>query len=78
MRSIANTADDGSFEINKLPEGDYTIEILHPYLGRKTESVKLVTGDMSKEIKVSFGNDDLPAPGMRKVLERSEGNLGWK
>jgi len=38
---------DGSFEINGVPPGEYTLEAAHPRVGRKTATVKVESGSVA-------------------------------
>lgn len=44
----AVTGADGSFSIKDLPAGKYTLEAVHPYLGKKSMDVEVKDGDDSK------------------------------
>lgn len=48
---FAVTGDDGSFDLKKLPAGDYTIEVWHEKYGTQTAKVKV---SASGEVKADF------------------------
>ena len=50
------TGDDGTFELPKLPPGEYTIEAEHEALGKKNTKVTVADGD-SQEIEFSFEDE---------------------
>jgi plastocyanin len=55
----AVSGDDGSFSIDKLPPGDYTLEAWHERLGTKTVDVKIPADPAAPPVKVQF---DFAAP----------------
>jgi plastocyanin len=69
MRSFAVVTDnpfsavsgaDGSFKIEKVPDGEYTVVAWHSFMGKKEKKVKVEGG----EVKVEFaydGSEDEPA-----------------
>jgi len=50
---FAVTGDDGRFELEGLPTGEYTVEAVHPSLGASSETVT-VSGDADSEIAFAF------------------------
>jgi hypothetical protein len=51
---FAVSKDDGSFSIEKVPAGDYTVEAWHTHYGLKTAKVKVEDG---KTAEVAFTYD---------------------
>ncbi len=51
---FAVSKDDGSFTIEKVPAGKFTIEAWHPHYGLKTASVEVADG---KAVEVNFSYD---------------------
>jgi plastocyanin len=52
---FAVSSEDGSFTINNLPAGDYTIAAWHESLGEQTQNV-MVGASATAEISFDFGN----------------------
>ena len=50
---FAVTADDGTFELNNLPPGDYTIEVWHEKYGAQEQQIT-VDPDSSQELDFSY------------------------
>jgi plastocyanin len=50
---FAVTGDDGSFELNDLPPGDYTIEVWHEKYGTQEQQIT-VDPDSSQEIEFGY------------------------
>jgi plastocyanin len=55
---FAVSGADGSFTIDKVPAGDFTVEAWHPHYGLKTAKVKVEDG---KPAEVSFSYDGTEA-----------------
>jgi plastocyanin len=56
----AVTGEDGSFKIEKVPDGEYNVVAWHSFMGKKEKKVKVEGG----EVKVEFaydGTEDEPA-----------------
>ncbi len=47
------TSEGGIFEIDRVPPGEYTLKVWHPFLGTLEESVRLVTGQ-TLELELKF------------------------
>ncbi|MBI2892995.1 MAG: hypothetical protein HYY06_05550 [Deltaproteobacteria bacterium] len=54
---FATTGEDGSFTIQNVPVGTYTIESWHEKLGRKTQEVT-VTRDGTAEVNLSYAGTE--------------------
>ena len=51
---FAVTADDGSFALNGLPPGSYTVEVWHERLGTQEQQVTIAASE-STEVSFEFG-----------------------
>jgi hypothetical protein len=52
---FAVSGEDGTFNISKLPPGDYTLTAWHEQYGQKEIPVKVEAGKPA-EVKISFGS----------------------
>jgi plastocyanin len=55
---VGVTGDDGTFTIDKLPPGSYTLEAWHPKLGAKTVEIKIGSGAKATvPVRISYKNE---------------------
>jgi plastocyanin len=58
----AVTAGDGTFKLERVPAGEYELEVWHPHLGKKTTKVKVEAGKSVEAKFPAFAPADVKAP----------------